>query len=105
MNISETATRQVDALLKGLASREVTSVALLEVLAVAPNRELPAEAWQTVATKYCATAIVEHTDLEALVAAANAMITPTGSGCQPSSCRSMRGRTASCRTYSTTPQC
>ena len=75
MNISETATRQVDALLKGLVGREVTSVALLEVLAVATNPELPDEAWQAVATKYCATAIVERTDLDALVAAGNGMIT------------------------------
>lgn len=72
---NETAASQVDALLSRLAGREVVPVALLEVLAMVSGRELSAAAWQAVATKYCATAIVERTDLDALVAAADAIIT------------------------------
>ena len=62
-------------MLSQFAEREHVAAALLEVLAVAPDRELTTEAWQAVATSYCATAIVEQTDLDALLAAADSVVT------------------------------
>ena len=76
-----TSAKRLGTLLSRFAEREHIAAALLEVLALVPDRVLSSEVWQASATAYCATAIVEQTDLDALLAAAHSVVTANTDDC------------------------
>ena len=70
------ANSRIGRILSRAARREFASKALLEILALASPEEPPTEAWQSMTNTYCATALVEQPDIDALIGMAGPVITP-----------------------------